>query len=71
MLPEIASHICSCFTRLCITRVMSSAVRNFFDVVVTKDWSDENVNNNNNNNNNNNERKKKKKKKNKNKKKKK
>ena len=60
MLPEIASHICSCFTRLCITRVMSSAVRNFFDVVVTKDWSDENVNNNNNNNN---EKKKKKKKK--------
>ena len=48
MLPEVVSHISRCFTRLCITRVMSSAVRNVFDVVVTRNWSGKNINNNNN-----------------------
>ena len=54
MLPEVVSHICRCFTRVCIRRVMSSAARNFFDIVVTRNWSGKNINNNINNNNNNN-----------------
>ena len=51
MLPEVVSHICRCFTRVCIRRVMSSAVRYFFGVVVTRNWSGKNINKNNNNNN--------------------